>query len=222
MLMLTSQVAFELCEAQQESPSLLDPNSKMILNVESKRQTAVSLSTPEAEIAVADYALRQKGMPTLALLSTIVGREVTLSMMDDNEAMIEMCYSGKNPTMRYLNRTREVGISWLMDVFKIPDVKLYIIDAKMQVADVGIQRITCVETWPSNCVLINLANKDTNATQLRSSLITLRLDASDKFAARKARRKIKEVGKLAAPFAEVPTIPHGGVFSSDFDSYTKT
>jgi hypothetical protein len=157
----------------------------MILNAVSKRQTAVSHSTPEAEIVAADYAMRQEGVPTLALLSTILGREVTLSMMGDNEAMVKICYSGENPTMRYLNRTRNVGISWLVEVFKLPE--LYNIDAKLQAADVGAKIITCV-TWLFNCVLTNLANKDTDATQLRSSLITLRLDASDKLAARKAQR----------------------------------
>jgi dUTPase len=57
------------------------PNAKMILNAVSKRRTVVSHSTPEAEIVVADYALRQEGMPTLTLFSTILGREVTLSML---------------------------------------------------------------------------------------------------------------------------------------------
>jgi hypothetical protein len=127
--------------------------------------------------------------------------------MEDNEAMIEICYSGKNPTMRFLNRNHKVGISRLMEVFKLPDIKLHKIDTKLQAADLGIKRITCIVARLSNCVLINLANKDTNAIQLRSSLITLWLDTSDKLAARKAQRKIKEVEKLAAQFADVPTIP---------------
>jgi hypothetical protein len=46
------------------------PNSKMILNAVSRGQTVVSHSTPEAEIVAADHAMRQEGMPTLALLST--------------------------------------------------------------------------------------------------------------------------------------------------------
>jgi hypothetical protein len=41
-------------------------------------------------------------------------------------------------------------------------------------------------------------------------LITLRLDGSDKLAARNVQRKIKEVEKLAAKYADVPTIPRGG------------
>jgi hypothetical protein len=76
----------------------------MILNGVSKRQTAVSHSTPEAEIIAADYAMRAEGIPALSLLEMIFERKVHLCMMEDNEAMIKICPSGKNPTMRYLNR----------------------------------------------------------------------------------------------------------------------
>jgi hypothetical protein len=34
--------------------------------------------------------------------------------------MIKICHSGKNPTMRYLNRTHKVGVAWLMEVFNRP------------------------------------------------------------------------------------------------------
>jgi hypothetical protein len=92
------------------------PNARMVINAVSKRQTAASHSTPDAEIVAADSGMRQEGMPTLPLLSTILGREVTLSRMEDNEAIIKVCFSGENSTMRYLDRTRKVGIAWLMEV----------------------------------------------------------------------------------------------------------
>jgi hypothetical protein len=87
------------------------PNARVVANGVSKRQTAVSHSTPEAEIVAADYAMRAEGVPDLSLISTILERLVELCMMEDNEAMIKICLSGKNPTMRYLNRTHEVGVS---------------------------------------------------------------------------------------------------------------
>jgi hypothetical protein len=96
----------------------------MVISAVSKRQISVSRSATESETVAADYATCQEGMPTLTLLATILGREVTLSMMGDNEAMIKIFYSGKNPTMRYLNRPREVAISWLMEVFELRDIKL--------------------------------------------------------------------------------------------------
>jgi hypothetical protein len=95
-------------------------------------------------------------MPTLILRSTSLGREVPLSMMEDNEAMIKVCLWGKNPTMRYLNRTHKVDIAWLMEVFELPKIKLFKVNTKPQAADIGTTRITCVDTWQPNCVLINL------------------------------------------------------------------
>jgi hypothetical protein len=108
------------------------PNTRMVVNGVSKRQTAVSHSTPEAEIVAADYAMRTEGMPALSLISTILARPVKLCVMEDNEAMIKICQSGKNPTMRYLNRTHKVGVSWLMEVFEIDGIHIFKVDTKLQ------------------------------------------------------------------------------------------
>jgi hypothetical protein len=123
------------------------PNTRMVANGVSKRQTAVSHSTPDAEIVATDYAVRAEGMPALSLLEIILERKVRLRVMGDNEAMIRICHSGKNPTMRYLNRTHKVGAAWLMEVFEQDNINVYEIDTKLQTADVGTKRITRVDTW---------------------------------------------------------------------------
>ena len=51
-------------------------NTKAPLNARSKRQSAVSHSTPEAEIAAVDEALRTEGIPATLLWNTILKREV--------------------------------------------------------------------------------------------------------------------------------------------------
>jgi hypothetical protein len=48
------------------------PNTRMVVQGLSKRQTAVSHSTPEAEIVAADYAMRAEGMPALLLMEAIL------------------------------------------------------------------------------------------------------------------------------------------------------
>jgi hypothetical protein len=93
-------------------------NARVVANAVSERQTAVFHSTPEAEIVAADYTMRAEGMPALSLISTILERPAKLCMMEDNEAIIKICHSGKNPTVRYFNCTRTVGDSWLMEVLK--------------------------------------------------------------------------------------------------------
>jgi hypothetical protein len=73
------------------------PNARMILAGVSKRQTAVSHSTPEAEIIAADHAMRAEGIPALSLLDTIFERKVHLCMMEDNEAMVSDLSLRKEP-----------------------------------------------------------------------------------------------------------------------------
>jgi hypothetical protein len=54
------------------------PNTRMVVNGVSKRQTAVSHSTPEVEIVAVDYAVRAEGVPALSLISAILERPVRL------------------------------------------------------------------------------------------------------------------------------------------------
>jgi hypothetical protein len=84
--------------------------------------------------------------------------------------------------MRYLNRTHKVGVAWLMEVFDLPRCDVCKIDAKLQAADVGTERITCVDTWRSNCVLINLCEPDVDPPARRVLLSMLRNDAVEKSA----------------------------------------
>jgi hypothetical protein len=79
-------------------------------------------------LVAADYAVRAEGMPALSLMEAILERKVKLSMMGDNEAMTKICHSGNSPTMRYLNRVRQVGVSWLMEIFGLPTINIYKID----------------------------------------------------------------------------------------------
>jgi hypothetical protein len=170
----------------------------------------VSHSTPEAEIIAADHAVRAEGIPALSLLETTFERKVHLRMMEDNEAMVKICHSGKNPTMRYPNRTHKVGVSWLMEVFHVPECDVYKIDAKLQAADIGTKRITCVDTWRSICVLINLCEPDVDATAQRALLSTLRNDTVEKLALRKEFRRAKALGRLAVNSGSTACLPGGG------------
>jgi hypothetical protein len=97
-----------------------------------------------------------------------------------------------------------------MEVFKLPDIKLYNIDTKLQAADVGTKRITCNDTRLSTCVLIHFSKQRYGRCAVAFFIDRV---ASDKLLARKAQRKIKEEEKIAAKYAYVPTIPCGGFYS---------
>ena len=78
------------------------------INGQSKRQDCVSHSTPEAEIVAATWVLRREGLPTLDLWDILAGKGRKVVFHDDNESMIKVCRTGKNPTMRRLLRTHGV------------------------------------------------------------------------------------------------------------------
>ena len=67
------------------------------LQAVSRNQTAVSHSTPEAEIVAADMALRVIGVPSLPLWDTILQREALCVFHEDNAAMIQCAALGRTP-----------------------------------------------------------------------------------------------------------------------------
>ncbi|MFM7990610.1 MAG: hypothetical protein ACKPKO_65945, partial [Candidatus Fonsibacter sp.] len=74
------------------------PNSSCPILAGSKRQSCVCHSTPEVELVVADYGLHTNGLPPLLF-------------HEDNQAMIRVVTTGKNPTMRYL--LERIAFLWL-------------------------------------------------------------------------------------------------------------
>jgi ribosomal protein L16/L10AE len=91
------------------------PNSLAPLNGQSKKQSAVSHSTPESEIVSADAGVRTFGLPALDLWSLILNRRVKLVLEEDNSAAKRVIETGRNPTMRHLNRTHKVDLRFLFE-----------------------------------------------------------------------------------------------------------
>ena len=83
----------------------------------SKRQGCVSHSTPEAEIVAADVTLRTMGLPALSIWETLTESSPKLLFHDDNQGMIGVVRSGRNPTMRHLERTHGISITSLHEHF---------------------------------------------------------------------------------------------------------
>ncbi len=55
-----------------------------------QKQTAVSHSTPEAEIVAADFGLRTEGIPAMQLWDNLTGRQITLEILEDNSAALQV------------------------------------------------------------------------------------------------------------------------------------
>ena len=57
-------------------------------------------------------------MPGLALMNVLTGSQCKLRFREDNQAMIRVCETGKNPTMRHIGRTHGVSVAWLFERFQ--------------------------------------------------------------------------------------------------------
>ena len=90
-----------------------------------------------------DNALRHCGLPCLNLWHELLPHKPGLKVHEDNQAMIKVVQSGRNPTMRYLGRTHGVSVAWLHETFKGDDLQLaYEISARM-CADIFTKAFRC-------------------------------------------------------------------------------
>ncbi len=139
---------------------LRGPRTSFPIACASKRQGCVSHSTPEAELVAMDHALRQLGLPSLPLWETLIPNFGRIHVHEDNQAMIRIASTGKNPTMRYLSRTHGVCVSWVHEQFTAPTSKLalaYELSASM-CADIFTKGFTDALKWKAACSLINIGN----------------------------------------------------------------
>ena len=77
--------------------AIVGPNARFFLSAKSQRQTAVSHSTPEAEIVSADLAVRAEALPASLLWNHVLDRDVKVTFLEDNEAVCKICKKGGSP-----------------------------------------------------------------------------------------------------------------------------
>ena len=116
--------------------ALVGPSTFIPLSAVSKRQTAASHSTPEAEIVAADLGIRTEGLPALCLWEVLLDRTVLCVLCEDNEAGIRILETGRNPTIRHLGRVHKVGIAFLHECYERGDVIMQYTPTDRQSADI--------------------------------------------------------------------------------------
>ena len=102
----------------------------------------MSHSTPEAEIVAADWALRREGIPMLDMWDILAGKGQKVVFHDDNESMIKICKSGRNPTMRHTVRFHGVAVAWLKEQFDSGNYELRYVPSAQQAADIYTKGLT--------------------------------------------------------------------------------
>ena len=127
----------------------------------------MSHSTPEAEIVAAAFAIRREGLPSSYVWDLVLKREKgasptpvkikpSVSSLDeqleivfheDNQTMIRVCETGRNPTMRHLGRTHFVQVAWLKERFDSPGLKLIYEKSAKQAADIYTKGFDNQQRW---------------------------------------------------------------------------
>ena len=82
----------------------------------SKRQSCTSISTPEAELVAGSHGLVRELIPALDMCDKILPVGYDAIFHEDNQAMIRVITTGRNPTMRYLHRTHRISIATLHEI----------------------------------------------------------------------------------------------------------
>ena len=134
--------------------ALTGPNTYMPLSAFSNRQTAVSHSTPEAEIVAADAAMRKEGLPFLQIWDVLLDRKTILTLYEDNSACLQILKTGKNPTLRHVQRTHHVSIKFCHERFypedpgvEHPQHKIRAVESEKQFADLFTKAFTKPLEW---------------------------------------------------------------------------
>ena len=84
-----------------------------------------------------------------------------LIFWEDNEAMIRVCRSGRNPTMKTLNRTHAVSIAAMKEVFDREDIELRYVPSARQAADIYTKAFDNGDKWKEVCILIGVYDMKT-------------------------------------------------------------
>ena len=132
------------------------PHTRFPLAGLSKSQGCLSHSTPEDEIVGVDFAMARLGLPAITLWQQLGGTDPNFVFYDDNQTMIGVIRTGKNPTMRHLERTHGISIGWMHSIFQEGYVSLaYEVTAKMA-ADIHTKSFKDSVSWTHACQLINI------------------------------------------------------------------
>ena len=170
----------------------------------SKRQGCVSHSTPEAEIVAADVTLRTMGLPAMSIWETLTGKSPKLLFHDDNQGMIGVVRSGRNPTMRHLERIHGIAITSLHEHFTRENyVLMYEVTSKMA-ADIHTKGFKNPLAWRRACMLINLLDPGDIGTRDLLDMVSPTTDV-DTTVRQVFQTKTHDIPNF--PYTEIPILP---------------
>ena len=121
LLFVDADFAGDSDSAKSTSGGLLvlaGPNSWYPLAWMCRKQTSVSRSTTESEVVSLAASLFAEALPIQTMFDMLLGRDIELVVLEDNQATIRVVMSGFSAKLRHISRTHEVNLGSMTDVFK--------------------------------------------------------------------------------------------------------
>ena len=153
---------FAGCQRSQRSSTgafvaLEGSHTRFPLASTSQRQTNLSDSTPMAEAKALHTTLTSKIMPYEDLWDHIFQHSYMSRIHEDNQALIRVAWTGKNPTMRHLHRCARISVGMLNEYLGPDQRKRQMVyeESLRMAADVFTKAFTDATKWDHALRLIN-------------------------------------------------------------------
>ena len=157
-----SDASFASCMFTQKSATglhhaLVGPNSRYGITGLGHTQKCISTSSTEAETVAGFKCVKDLLIPSLDLWEVVLQRSPVLAdMREDNQAMIQVMKTGRNPTMRTLPRVHRVDIAWLHERYQSGLFKVTWETTEEMAADIYTKSFTNPVKWKELCALIGI------------------------------------------------------------------
>mgnify|MGYP000126413047 CR=1 FL=1 len=102
------------------------------------------------------FGLRAHGLPSLDLWDRLLPHKPALFGHEDNQAMMRVVETGKNPSMRHIGITHGTSVAWLHECHKCKQVRLADEVSDKMAADIHTKAFTDAAKWEHAQQLINI------------------------------------------------------------------
>ena len=102
--------------------------------------------------------MKALGIPAKDLWEVLLRKGVLLYFHEDNQAMIQVVKTGRNPTMRHLGRVHRIAVAWLHERWEAGDCTLFYEKSELMAADIYTKSFTNKDKWTAVCWLINVVD----------------------------------------------------------------
>ena len=140
------------------------PNSRFPFSAGVEGQTSRAHSSTEAEVSSLDRGMRDRGDPSFCVWETIFRQyhqdddkwRLIINLHEDNTTCIITARTGKNATMKTLEKCFGVNVGWIYQRIKSKDYNLYHTGTKHMCADIYTKAFSNSQVWNVLRRLINV------------------------------------------------------------------